>query len=50
MVAVPDVAVGGIAVYAVVLHLFLAYRLGKAEGEEGTLSASEADVASSRDG
>jgi hypothetical protein len=44
MVAVPDVATGGILVYGAGLHLYLAYLLGKRAAGEDTLSATEADL------
>ena len=36
----------GIAVYAAILHLFLAYQLGKQAVEARTLSAQEAAIGS----
>jgi len=44
MVVVPDVATGGLLVYGAVLHLYLAYLLGKREAGRDSLSASEADL------
>jgi hypothetical protein len=44
MVTIPDIAVGGGAVYILGLHLYLAYRIGKAKVERNTLSAEEADI------
>jgi len=47
MVAIPDVAVGALITYGIVLHLYLAYLYGAREAGEGSVNAQEADTLAS---